>query len=46
MPIELVLGLSPQNLPMLRLSTACWPLLTRLMPGLLGYQIVLVAREA
>ena len=45
MPLELVLGLSPESLPM-RPLTAVLAGLTRLMPGLLGYQIVLVARNS
>ena len=45
MPIELVLGLSPENLPMRALNRLL-AAVTRLMPGLLGYQIVLVARNS
>ncbi len=43
MPFELVLGLDPQSLPM-KLITNVLAVFTRLMPGLLGYQTVLVAR--
>jgi 2-polyprenyl-3-methyl-5-hydroxy-6-metoxy-1,4-benzoquinol methylase len=43
MPLELVLGLSPDGLPM-KLITGALALFTKLMPGLLGYQTVLVAR--
>lgn len=45
MPIELVLNLSPHNL-VLRFCNRLLALFTRMLPGLLGYQIVLVAREA
>jgi O-antigen biosynthesis protein len=44
MPIELVLNLSPQNLA-LRFCNRVLALMTRLMPGLLGYQTILVARR-
>ncbi len=44
MPIELVLGLPPSN-PVMRLLTRVLGLFTRLMPGLLGYQCVLVAHS-
>jgi 2-polyprenyl-3-methyl-5-hydroxy-6-metoxy-1,4-benzoquinol methylase len=44
MPIELVLNLSPHNLT-LRFCNRVLALMTRLMPGLLGYQTVLVARR-
>jgi len=44
MPVELVLGLSPGSLPMKVISRLLAGI-TRLMPGLLGYQIVLVARN-
>jgi hypothetical protein len=44
MPVELVLDLSPANLPM-RILNRVLAGMTRLMPGLLGYQIVLVARN-
>jgi 2-polyprenyl-3-methyl-5-hydroxy-6-metoxy-1,4-benzoquinol methylase len=43
MPLELVLGLAPDRLPM-KLITTVLAGLTRLAPGLLGYQTVLVAR--
>jgi hypothetical protein len=39
-PIELVLGLSPENV-LCRVLTRCLSFITRLMPGLFGYQIVL-----
>jgi len=45
MPIELVLGLSPENLPMRTLNRLL-AAMTKLMPGLLGYQIILVARNS
>ena len=44
MPIELVFNLSPQNLA-LRFCNRVLALMTRLMPGLLGYQTILVARR-
>ena len=44
MPIELVLNLSPQK-SVLRFSNRVLALMTRLMPGLLGYQTILVARR-
>jgi 2-polyprenyl-3-methyl-5-hydroxy-6-metoxy-1,4-benzoquinol methylase len=44
MPIELVLNLSPHNLA-LRFCNRVLAFMTRLMPGLLGYQTVLVARR-
>ncbi|MBV9742465.1 MAG: class I SAM-dependent methyltransferase, partial [Acidobacteriia bacterium] len=44
MPIELVLGLAPENLVM-RAFNATLAALTRIMPGLLGYQVILVARK-
>ncbi|MBV9745841.1 MAG: methyltransferase domain-containing protein, partial [Acidobacteriia bacterium] len=44
MPIELVLGLAPEN-PLMRACNATLAALTRLMPGLLGYQVILVARK-
>ena len=44
MPIELVLGLPASN-PVMRLLTWGLSLFTRLMPGLLGYQCVLVAHS-
>jgi 2-polyprenyl-3-methyl-5-hydroxy-6-metoxy-1,4-benzoquinol methylase len=45
MPLELVLGLSPASLPM-RIINRLLAGMTRLMPGLLGYQIVMVARNS
>ena len=45
MPLELVLGLSPVSLPM-RIVNRLLAGMTRIMPGLLGYQIVLVARNS
>ncbi len=45
MPIELVLNLSPENL-LLRFCNRLLALFTKLLPGLLGYQIVLVARKS
>jgi 2-polyprenyl-3-methyl-5-hydroxy-6-metoxy-1,4-benzoquinol methylase len=44
MPIELVLGLSPSSLAM-RMLNRVLAAMTKVMPGLLGYQIVLVARN-
>src|SRR5579872_352136 len=43
MPIELVLGLSPNNALMKGLNRLLW-FFTALLPGLLGYQWVFVAR--
>lgn len=43
-PLELILGLSPQN-PIMKFMTATLALATALLPGLLGYQTVLVARN-
>ncbi len=45
MPVELVLGLAPTSLPM-RIVNRILAGMTRLLPGLLGYQIVLVARNS
>jgi len=45
MPIELVLGLSPDN-RLLRALNGLLAFATRLMPRLLGYQIMCVARQA
>jgi len=45
MPVELVLGLAPTSLPM-RIVNRMLAGMTRLLPGLLGYQIVLVARNS
>jgi glycosyltransferase involved in cell wall biosynthesis len=42
-PIELIVGLSPAN-PIMRFATAVLGLLTKMMPGLMGYQIVFLAR--
>ncbi len=42
MPIELVLGLSPEN-PLMRLLTGILALMTMLLPTLLGYQHIFVA---
>jgi len=44
-PIELILGWSPAN-PFMRFLTGTLAVLTRLMPGLMGYQIVFLARVA
>jgi hypothetical protein len=44
MPVELVLGLSPSSLP-LKIINRVLAGFTRLLPGLLGYQIVMVARK-
>ncbi|MGA7239751.1 MAG: bifunctional glycosyltransferase/class I SAM-dependent methyltransferase [Bryobacteraceae bacterium] len=43
MPIELVLGLAPTN-PLMRFAVGVLAFFTAIMPSLLGYQIVLVAR--
>jgi 2-polyprenyl-3-methyl-5-hydroxy-6-metoxy-1,4-benzoquinol methylase len=43
MPIELVLGLSPKN-PLMKFATSILAFFTALLPSLLGYQTVLVAR--
>jgi 2-polyprenyl-3-methyl-5-hydroxy-6-metoxy-1,4-benzoquinol methylase len=45
MPVELALGLSPDSLPM-RIVNRMLAGMTRIMPGLLGYQIVLAARNS
>jgi 2-polyprenyl-3-methyl-5-hydroxy-6-metoxy-1,4-benzoquinol methylase len=45
MPIELKLGL-PETNPFLRLLQGLLRRLTRVLPGLLGYQTILVARSA
>jgi glycosyltransferase involved in cell wall biosynthesis len=42
-PVELILGLSPSN-PLLRVLNAIVAGLTALLPGLLGYQIMFLAR--
>jgi hypothetical protein len=44
MPVELVLGLSPTN-PLMKILNRLLAGMTKLLPGLLGYQIVLVARN-
>ncbi len=44
MPVELALGLLPNSRTM-RLLSACLAVATRLMPGLLGYQIMHVAAD-
>jgi hypothetical protein len=43
MPFELVLGWDPAN-PLMRFVTTVTALLTRLFPGLLGYQFMFLAR--
>ena len=43
MPLELALGLDPTN-PLMRLSNFLLAVLTVLLPKLLGYQFVFVAR--
>jgi 2-polyprenyl-3-methyl-5-hydroxy-6-metoxy-1,4-benzoquinol methylase len=45
MPIELVLGLSSQN-PIMHATNLVLRLSTRILPGLLGYQIMMRARSA
>ena len=45
MPFELVLGLRPGN-PLMRAVNLLLRAATRMFPGLLGYQIILVARPA
>jgi 2-polyprenyl-3-methyl-5-hydroxy-6-metoxy-1,4-benzoquinol methylase len=42
-PLELILGLSPQN-PLMKFMTSTLAFATALLPGLLGYQTMLVAR--
>jgi len=42
-PLELILGLSTKN-PLMRFMTSALAFTTALLPGLLGYQTVLVAR--
>jgi len=44
-PIELVLGMAPTNL-VLRLLNNALALVTRILPGLFGYQVMFVARAA
>ena len=43
MPLELVLGLDAAN-PVMRTITALLAVATALFPGLLGYQLVYLAR--
>src|SRR5262249_59774467 len=43
MPVELILGLAPRN-PLVVGITFCLRLATYCLPGLLGYQTILVAR--
>ena len=43
MPLELVLGLDPEN-PLMRMISATLAIFTALFPGLLGYQLIFVAR--
>ncbi len=45
MPIELVLNLSPENF-LLKFSNRLLGLITRVLPGLFGYQVVLMARKS
>lgn len=42
MPLELILGISPYN-PILRIATQILNFITKVMPGLFGYQSILVA---
>jgi 2-polyprenyl-3-methyl-5-hydroxy-6-metoxy-1,4-benzoquinol methylase len=42
-PLELVLGLAPRN-PLMRAITEALAIFTRIFPGLLGYQLVYLAR--
>jgi glycosyltransferase involved in cell wall biosynthesis len=44
MPLEIVLGLAPENI-LMRAFNAILAALTWLLPGLFGYQIILVARK-
>jgi SAM-dependent methyltransferase len=44
-PVELVLGLAPSNI-VIRLLNSCLALVTKLLPGLFGYQILLTLRPA
>ena len=44
MPLELVLGLQPEN-PLMRALNGTLAILTRLLPGLFGYQIMFLARS-
>jgi hypothetical protein len=45
MPVELALGWSARN-PLMRAINALLVVLTTLLPGLFGYQILLVAKRA
>ena len=44
-PLELVLGWSPSN-PIMKTLTSVLGIITRLLPGLLGYQIMFTAKAA
>jgi SAM-dependent methyltransferase len=44
MPVELALGLSPKN-PFMRCLNSILALLTSVMPGLMGYQCIFIARS-
>jgi hypothetical protein len=44
MPVELALGLPAAN-PLMKAVNRLLAALTRMLPGLLGYQIVMVARR-
>jgi len=44
-PIELVLGLAPSSLA-IRFLNACLALVTKFLPGLFGYQILLLLRPS
>ena len=44
-PIELILGWSPKN-PVMKLLTSLLAFATKLLPGLMGYQIMFLARAA
>jgi 2-polyprenyl-3-methyl-5-hydroxy-6-metoxy-1,4-benzoquinol methylase len=44
MPLELVLGLSPQN-PFMRAINLCTRVLASVLPGVFGYQIMYVAKR-
>jgi glycosyltransferase involved in cell wall biosynthesis len=44
MPLELVLGLEPEN-PLMRLINFTLRGFTKLLPGLFGYQVILVAKK-
>jgi hypothetical protein len=43
MPLELLLGLAPDNPLMRAINGVCW-LFTTLLPGLLAYEFVYLAR--